>query len=82
MSFRKIRLEQSFSGLEINSASLERIKSNERNVIRKNKKRTNECLNFVLVLFDQVFLTQSLETTTLNVTICAYHRLILRNELK
>ena len=33
----------------------------------KRQKRTNECLNFGLVMLDQLFLTQSLQITTLNV---------------
>ena len=34
---------------------------------KKRQKRTNECLNFDLVMLDQLFLTQSLQITTLNV---------------
>ena len=78
MRYRKIRVEQSFLGPTVNSILLKRINSNERNITRNKKKRKNEYLNFALVMLEQVFLTHSLQTTTLNVRmICARHRLIL-----
>ena len=38
--------------------------NNNGNVIRKKKNRTNEFKNFILVMLDQVLLTQGFQITT------------------
>ena len=70
-------MEQSFLGSRFNSMSLGKINNNDRNVIRKKKRRTNHFLNFVMLMLDKFFLTRRLQITTPNVNIYACHRLIL-----
>lgn len=68
-------MEQSFLRSRFNSMSLGKINNNDRNVITKKKRRTNDFLNFVILMLDKLFLTWRLQITTPNIYAC--RRLIL-----